>query len=184
MPYSGEGGGGGGGGVSLIADTTLAVDTATFDIAGIVASFSTLRLVVMLRGTTAAQNIEPRLRFNNDSGANYHWSLQAQTDTGAGGTTLQGTGDTSFRLGVCPAASANASSAMRAVIEIPFYAGATFFQTVQGIGAASDASAGLDWTFQSGGTWRGSPAAVTRVTLLPNTGSWKTGSRVQLYGLT
>lgn len=58
--------------LTLIYDSTLGAD-GSFDVTGIPATYKHLQVVLSLRSTKAASAGEAfRMRFNNDSGANYY----------------------------------------------------------------------------------------------------------------
>lgn len=167
---------------ALLSDTLLAVDTASFDITGLDQTYKHLKLVAQLRGAEAAENVAPLVRFNNDSGANYKWTfIYTATNAGSAFATLESDGTTSARIGLCPANSADAGSAVTVEMLISSYAGTTFWKQLVYHGISSNIS-NVAHEFNGGGSWQ-STAAITRVTLLPDVGNWLAGSRLTIYGL-
>lgn len=184
MPIiSGSGGSGLSSGFTLITDTTLAVDTASFDFNGFPGTYIALRLVADLRATKAAATATLYCRLNNDSGSNYDYQIMnntAATTVGASGA-LAGA---QMQFGDIPGSTATAGRSAVAEITIDNYAGTTFDKNARcHIGLARGTSAGDVFVETSYGLWRNT-AAVTRVTLLPDTGNFLAGSRCTLWGMT
>ena len=94
--------------LGFLYDSTLGADAANFDITSGLTG-AAWEILLLARGTTAAQTIDVRVRFNNDSGANY--DTYAQYNHGANsnvGTITSGA--TSGFIAYVPAASAGANS--------------------------------------------------------------------------
>lgn len=180
VPPSIPGTGGGGGSISQVADSLLTVDTATFDFAGIAATFLHLRLIINARMTGAVTVGTINLTLNNDSGANYDWevvfgSAATATATGAAAAAFIVVGDTT-------GASGAASRAGAQDVMIPNYAQTTFMKHVVSDSHVVRGTATTDFFGeQYGGLWRNT-AAVNRITLTPSSGNWLAGSRATLYG--
>lgn len=170
------------GGISVISDTTLAADTASFDISGISSTFKHLRIEAQLRTTEGVVTSSVLVRFNNDTTASYDW--QRVYGNAASASAAETLGATSFAAGFVPGASAAANFAGAVVIHIPNYAGTLFNKTVISSVTAYEGSAtGNVYAGQWGGGWRSS-AAINRVTVLPGGGAnFKAGSRLTLYGI-
>lgn len=160
-------------------DSTLGSDTASFDITSISGSYNHLTLVLYLRDTTGGQNVTtPIVRFNNDSGANYDWARFGQF-AGSAFASISA-GQTSMSGPLIPAASDTTGAFGAGDMLVPNYAA-----TVAHKQCLMNGSALGDATNYALGTWCGwwkSTAAITRVTITAQT-SFKTGSRVTLYGL-
>lgn len=163
-------------------DSVLGADAASFDVSSIVQTYKHLQLLLQVRGTKAAQNCAPLLRFNNDSGSNYRWNVDYVASNASGHNDIQSGGDTSARIGLCPAASATAGAAAVIEILIPNYAGATFRKQATALGHAGDSGSGIDHSFRGGCGWL-STAAITRVAIFPDANNWLAGSRLTIYGL-
>lgn len=167
-------------GMMLIAQALLGV-AGGIDITGIPGTYSHLELVVIARGDAAAVNANLRLRFNNDSGANY----DTERTTASGGTApaagevLAGT---EIGLSDMPAASAPANVFAHQVYDIPGYSRTDIQKAISGaVGWKQGTSSGGMAVRQVSGWWR-SVAAITRITLFANTGQFAAGSSYSLYG--
>ncbi len=86
----------------MLADTTLGVAAASIDFTSIPQTFAHLMLALYGRGDTAVVNQFVRIRFNNDSGANYDY--QEIHAAAAAVTASEGLAQTSAVAGVCPGA--------------------------------------------------------------------------------
>ena len=174
----------GAGAVTLITDTTVAGSpAANFDFTSISGSYKHLRLYVQGRSNDSSSGFMAiNMTFNNDTGANYDW--QRITTTTGSVAAAASAGQTSARIGLTLGdTSAAANNAGGTIIEIPNYAATVFNKNAQGAGhefASTSTTLFLSETNYM--TWRNT-AAITRVTLTPNAGSWKIGSRATLYGI-
>jgi uncharacterized protein YukE len=168
-----------GGGAALIADTVLAADAASIDFANIPQTFRHLQLLVQARGDTAAAAAGLQTQFNGDTAANY--DDQYVQSAAAVATAARAAAQTSMRAGVISANTsvANAASANR--IDLPNYAGTTFFKHVLGQSGDS-AGAGLPVLENNASYWR-STAAIVSIKLFPSAGNFRAGSRATLLGL-
>jgi hypothetical protein len=170
--------------VRPLADSKLGAPAANFDLTSIDQNFGALLLVSYVRGDAVAGTIAVQVRFNNDSGANYDAQSihNSAATTAAAGENLAATSGMIDR-GVSPGGSAAASEFGVVVTLIPAYTdtvgqkGAISIIAGRSGTASGNLSAMLCATF-----WR-STAAVNRITILPSSGNFVTGSRVTLYGL-
>jgi hypothetical protein len=166
----------------IIADTILGSDTASFDFTSISALWSHLRVVAYLRGSAALTASVVNMRLNNDSGANY--SSQFLTSSGATTTSAEEVAQQSIRLGRCTANSGPANAFSTLTVDIGHYSQATNHKTVSAdSGAREGTGAGGITIERNYGVWFATPAAINRITILPATGNFKTGSRCTIYGL-
>lgn len=175
--------GGASGALTMISDTTLGSDTANFDITSISGSYKHLLVVFQCRSTKAASTADwMTMRFNNDSGSNYDTQLQQDYNTTE--QAFENLGQTSITWIVeLPAASSASGDAGGGFILIPNYAGTTWNKTCNWLGAGRQNTGSGNWHSTKGaGNWR-STSAITRITLIPTAGNFKTGSRVTLYGI-
>jgi|SRR5215467_270684 len=172
-------------GHELICDLTLgssqpSIDTNTILGGNIPQVYNSLRLLLIIRDDTAALGITPFLRFNNDSGANYNWSLTRENN----GTVTAGlqVGATSFPLvGAGASASANKFSVVE--LTIPAY-------TQTSIQKAFTSNQYLDANDTNGqlygdnkhGSWK-STAAINRIAVFPQGANLVAGSRFSLFGI-
>lgn len=165
-----------------IEEKVLAVDTASFDFTSIPATYNHLLIEVQVRGAVAATLVEFWLRFNGDVGANYDWQhLQGNATAVAGGESFA---QTKIRaLAGVAGATSTAGVADIATIRIPNYRRTTFQKSAITNGGLKRGTATGDlYSQQSVGWWR-STAAITQVTILPDSGNWLAGSVAVLYGL-
>lgn len=167
-----------------LANTTLGAPAANIDFTSISGSYNHLLLVTYLRTTRVATNDSVNIRFNNDSTAVYYEELiQALGAALVGAESLAATaGD----VGNVPAASGTALRFGTTLTLIPAYANATNHKSwltfsVSPHGTTTGTIMLRHW----GGVWgNATPAAISRVTLIPATGTnFATGSQATLYGL-
>jgi len=166
------------GGLTRIAETVLTEAAASISFAAIAGTYSSLLLILTGRGDAAAADNPAWLRFNGDAGANYDWHI-ALFD----GTAASNTGDTRGPIGNIPEANALANRAGIVEILIPHYAKTTFHKKWlartnwhNSAGEAAPPARNL------AGTWR-SAAAITDITILPNSGNFVAGTVATLYGM-
>lgn len=171
----------------LIADLTLGASQASFDTntilsGNIPAVYSHLKLVLLLREDDAIVLTNALLRINNDSGASYNLS-NVQGNNNAAAASQNG-GGTSHNDILSLGASATASKFAATDLLFYSYASATPQKVHTGTSYADgDNTAANLMTRALGGTWRAT-SAITRLTVLPNSGNFVAGSRFSLYGIT
>lgn len=169
------------GALTLISDTTLAVDTASVTFSSISGSYKHLMLIVDARETGAVTVDNLLLRFNGDTGANYDYQRIR-----AVGSTLSGAeffGLTSAVVGWITGSSGTANFSGISDILIPNYASTVFQKTAISRTFTRHSTATLGMSILTiGAAWR-STAAVTQIDLLPSSGNFLTGSRFSLYGI-
>lgn len=169
-------------GLTLIQEQLLLSDIATVTFNNIPqAPWRHLILRCYARHAEAVTDNYLRMRFNNDSGANYDYQhdLIGHTTTSFGATMAT----TSMIIGDFPGASSTRSTQIGAAeVFIPNYAQATFEK-------ASIARAGCTFSTANGvnfvhdmGFWR-NIAAITRIDIIETAGAnIKAGSLFSLYG--
>lgn len=154
---------------------------ASWDVSGISQAYNHLKLVLTVRGSTAATVVSSGIRFNNDSGNNYNSQRTYSNNAGVAGSG--NFAQSRLILADCPAASSAANAAGTMEVLVPSYALTTFNKGVVFNSVAVQAVYGTnDYTWSGGGDWL-STAAITRVTVLPASGNWLAGSRLTIYGL-
>lgn len=181
-PTSSRSSSGGGGGDTIISDSGyIGATQADFDVSGIPATSTHLRIVLYARGTQAANESEVRVQFNGDVGANYDFNHVATFASSVVGGS--GVGGTSTRFGSMPAGNAAASRFGAVIAHVPMYSGIANFKPILGSAmdrwSTADADAVL---FYFGGLWR-SAAAIARVRIFPSAGDFAAGSRLMIYGV-
>jgi hypothetical protein len=134
-----------------------------------------LFVIAYTHGSAGAIYDNGYMRFNDDSGSNYAYQYfngdGSATDAGSGTTT-----GASFRT-LGSSAGANEFSAW---IGHVFDINSGKYKSVIGM-SASD-SDGDGWIKLGADTWK-SQAAINKVTLVPSTGNWPTGSVFDLFGI-
>lgn len=168
------------GGAAKIQDIpALGVASATMDFSSIPTDYRHLMLVVDAQETGVAGLDILGMRFNNDSTSSYSYELGVAA--AASMTASEGVTATSGIAGLL-VGSSFASGWGSSVIFIPNYTANKRKQWLSLTFAnASDATGGFAARFQ-GGVYRVA-AVLNRITLLPTTGNFQTGSTATLYGL-
>jgi len=173
-----------GGGGAFFDSGAIGSPQASFDITSIPAG-AALRILLSGR-TDRASNVEEhiRLRFNNDSGSNYDWTMnplyEAVNTTSGFDEAFGGTG--MDRILSLPGATATASRAGSGEILVIDHAGTTFHKSViaRGAHAFGTSSANIR-SIEASGLWR-STAAITRATLTClNGANFIAGTRCLVY---
>lgn len=168
------------GAMTLLGSQVLSGTQATFDTntilgGNISGSYNHLRIVWMGRGASASTYAN--LLVNNDATAGNYLETSIQIS----GTTLVGiatsSGTWGLRMGFLAGTGDPASQPGAGTIDIPVYAGTTFYKNVIGSNVGQGTNGG-----QFYGMWK-STSAITRLALAPDTGSWAAGSAFYLYGV-
>jgi hypothetical protein len=164
-------------GLDVLYDGVLAAD-GTFDVQNIPTTYRHLKLVASLRSNQAA-TVGARVRFNNDSGANYDNTVGvAGAMSGAQTSAYFGHHQTMVQSdGV-----ANSWSVREAVV--PFYA-------LTGRWRSLVAPAAFDYFYDgtnsqlnlSASVWKNAADAINRISLFPDLGLLLAGSRFTILGI-
>lgn len=174
-----------GGEWTLIADSTLGADTASFSFTSIPGTFRHLALVLYLRSDRAATTDTVGMRFNNDTAGNYDSYFVRADSAGPTDSGVETFAGTSMNGGDCTGNTATANVFSAHHFLIPHYAQAVNNKCyVEQSAIKFGTGAGNLRVDHAGGFWR-SAVAITRIDLLPTSGgaNWKSGSRATLYGL-
>ncbi|MFL5908948.1 MAG: hypothetical protein ACJ768_00030 [Gaiellaceae bacterium] len=167
--------------VQLYDSGYISAAQATFDTgaAGFSTSFTHLLVKLIGRGDTASNNVQSKMTFNGDTGANYSQvdvSASSTTTTAEeySGTSPSTTPQTSIFHPI-PAASSLAAWFGLNQIVLPFYTG-TFIKpyTIQKLGGPNLYAA-------SGGGYWNSTTAINRIQIALATGNFAAGSRLMVY---
>ena len=167
----------------LLNETVTAGSATNVSFTNIPAVFRDLEVRIRGRGTKpAAVNVDIRMRFNNDSGANY--DSESLQGSGATPVAFGSLAQTSAYVGNLAAATAPANVGDAIIIAIPDYRG-TIFQKVAlyraTLKAGTSVVANL-FTEAGSNFWR-STAAINRVDIFPSANAFVDGTVVSLYGL-
>jgi hypothetical protein len=168
--------------MAQLYDNVLSGTTASWDVQNISQAYNHLRIVLYGRGDNAATETTVSLRFNNDSAANYDWSIAAFTNAS---TVSANSAASAAQISgvVLPGATAPASSFGSSTFDIPAYAGTVGQKNVQNAGWYKRNTTAADFiTSVGGGIWR-STSAINRIQIIGGTGSFIAGSRLTIYGL-
>src|SRR5215510_7674461 len=168
-------------GYSLIQEQLLGSDVASVAFQNIPQTFRNLVLKCYARHSEAVSDNYLRMRFNNDSGANYDYqhAFFVNATTSISATYTQ----TSFIIGDVPGNNSTRNTQMGFIeINIPHYTGTTFEKLAicHSGGTWLTAGDGTGSQIESGG-WR-STAAISRIDVFPTAGNLKAGSLFSLYG--
>lgn len=165
-------------------DNIAAGAIASWDVQNISQAYNHLKLVFSIRESGAAGSDVATARFNNDSGANYDYETLNVSNTG-GVSQSESLAQTSGRIAPCPGSTAVANLFAASEAMIPNYAQtvaekAAFSFGFQKIGTTGASNNVLLNAYGMG--WR-STAAINRITILPASGNFITGSRFSIYGI-
>lgn len=178
------GGGAGSGPVLLGSHVLNGAASATLDVSGISQSYTHLMLVFVGRGDAAGQEFrDVFIQLNGDNGNNYD-QQDAHFVSTASGLSQATSQSKALFLSTMPAATATANRAASAVGFIPHYKNTTFDkQGFAGSGFTLGTAAFKVGSGQISFNWRpATPAAVTQVTLSPQSGNFLDKSALWVYG--
>jgi hypothetical protein len=171
---------GAGGSVSLITETVTSGSQASVTFSAIAATYRDLLVVVRGRHNTAATTVDIFLRFNADSGANYHY--QQHHSYGTGIVAAQQVTQTQAKIGNLPGNSATANYAGTIQLRIGDYRGTTFYKSVVAQWANSYGSGGFtQGVGVNAGLWA-STSAITSVEVRGDADYFVDGTVISLYG--
>jgi hypothetical protein len=186
LAYETPAGGGGGDLVYLAQHVVPAGGEASFSFASIAATYSALLLECLLRSDRAGQYQDwAALRFNDDSGANYGVNIASFYAGNSAYNAYEGSGQTTLRLALVPAANATALYPASIQVKLPFYAGTIWYKGLLAQAghswAPGDAATNCQLTH---GRWV-STAAINKISFHLIYGTiFLEGSVVRLYGVT
>ncbi len=146
---------------------------ANIEFTSIPATYTDLKVVCSLRGTYAGDGDDVNVYFNG-------------TNTNRSGKLLYGTGSAAASVNVnnhtniYPGSTATASTFNNGEFYIPNYASSNF-KSISG-DSVTENNATLAYTDLTASLWS-STAAITSMTIYPNSGSWVQYSTATLYGI-
>lgn len=170
--------------IAVLADTTLSAAAASFDFTSIAGTYKHLWVVGYARTDRADPDDDLGIRFNNDSGSNYDGYVYRVLASPPSANGPEALAQSSAKL-TNTLQGDNAVSGAFGAFEffVPHYAGAANQKVIQA--QASRRRSASAWEiiiYRGTGAWR-SNSAITRLTILPLSGTnFKAGSRVALYG--
>jgi hypothetical protein len=171
-----------GNGQVLIQRQLLIAPAATVTFSNIPQVFTSLRILLVCRGSAATAQSSMIIQFNGDSGANYDYQQlfgQVSTPTSA---TSQGV--TGFIIAsIMQNGSSAANYPGQASMDIVGYSGTTFYKTICSTNCTCSSTSGQNFVRISAGAWRNT-SAITSISMTPDTGgNFVTGSLFCLYGI-
>ncbi len=168
--------------MKLIAKNVLGSDTASVTFSDIPGTYTDLLLVCSGRSTRSATVDENFVRFNSDNGTTKYSNRNLYGD-GASAASGSNYGRSSGYLycGITVGNTATSNTFASTEIYIPNYAGSTN-KSVSST-SISETNATTAYITTQAGLWSDT-AAITSILILPENGSWKSGSSFFLYGIT
>lgn len=162
----------------------LAANAATITFSNISQAFQHLQLRLLSRSNAAAAVDYVYVQFNGDATKANYWYVQTRS-VGGGTPTILTTSasDLGVLVAEVPAGSSEANAAAVCTVDIFDYARTLWKKRVQSINSAREGSAATAWVQnQIGGGWL-STSAVTSLTLVLLTGSFRGDTVAELYGV-
>ena len=156
-----------------IATTTLGSAAASITFSSIAASWTDLRLVMT---ATSSTNTITELQFNGDTGTSYSYTVLYGDGTSAYSSKST---NNNFIYTYATASPGGGTIPAFYTIDIFSYAGSTY-KTALLTGSGDTNNSGRVANIV--GLWR-STSAITSVTVLPNSGTYSTGTTATLYGI-
>lgn len=163
----------------LAAWTRLGAPAASISITGIPSIFRHLRLLALVRCSQAATRDDFKVTFNNDGGANYHYTKQlistAITFVGTPGANLISMSSSIL------ANTAPANHFSPVIMDIYNYSADVSGWRLRIYAHSSDVAVDM-YTTLGAGLYRGTPP-ISSIQIFPGSANWSTGSAYALYGL-
>lgn len=167
----------GGSSVVKIADITTTASQATISFTSIPSTFVHLKLILLTRGTQAAQETQLTMNFNSDTGNNYDWYAQNRFGNASTFATSSITGGA---IGYAAGATSPTDNANSSITWLPNYKDTVFHKTAESIGSDFESSSSALIT-GGAGRWDNT-SAITRIDIGLASGVFIDGSRGTLYG--
>ncbi len=167
--------------LTKLSETVLAAAAATITFSAIVGTYRSLQLRIDARGDAVATFANLQFRFNGDTGANY--DQQAQSANGGTVSSSAVFAQTQGSCGWIAAATAPAGVSSAALIDINNYAGTTFNKEAVCQGSLKQGTSAGNLFLNTGRIFWRSSAAITSISLFPDTGNFAAGTVASLYGI-
>jgi len=164
-----------------IATLTASGGESFLSFTSIPSTYSSIQLRGIGRFSTAVHANFVSIKLNNDTAANYVWH-RIWSD---GGTAFAGatTASTFMPIGRATGSSAASSIYGAAVCDILDYSSTNKNKTIRALGGTASTNSTNQNIIQfSSGLWLNT-AAVNRVDVYPDSGTWSTGTTFALYGI-
>ena len=166
---------------SSIATVTVGSGgSSSISFTSIPSTYTHLQIRAISRGANSAANDEPTMQFNGDTGSNYYTYHQIFGD---GTSAFANSGGTGSKINYIfgPAGSALANSFAASILDILDYSNTNKNKTVKNLEGFDVNGSGGYIVFRSG-FWINT-AAISSITLTPQTGSFAQYSSFALYGI-
>lgn len=170
-------------GTVLAAGTVASGGVASIDVGSIPATYRHLEIELLARSEAAAAGDGLRLRFNGDTGNNYHSQRLTGSDSTAAATAAAAAAFITIGQDALPAASAEAGRAGLCRIWVPNYANTTWHKIISSNTGRfqADAAGGFSVSTQTA-IWENT-AAVTSLSLFAGAGDIAEGSIYRVIGV-
>ena len=167
-----------------IATVTLASDTATISFTGIPSTYSSLQIRGIGRATFGSTSTEGvYITMNGDGAGNYATHhLTGDGTSAAAGAYSTPNGSYIFANNLLPMNNETANMFGAFVFDIHDYASTSKFKTLRAMYGYNNNTSTDSFVRLLSGLWR-STSAVTSITFTPELGSFKTGTKIALYGV-
>lgn len=165
---------------TVTGSAVATIDTNTLLGGNIPATYSHLRMLLLLRETGVTTRDTFALQFNGDTGANYE--NQLITGLGSSPGAAGGVSQTSAIAGGIAGSTATASRFSQTVVDLLEYKGTTKHKTYSSFSSLMAGGGTNTILYSTGGLWANT-AAITRIVVIPGTGNVDLGSRLVLYGV-
>jgi len=164
--------------MKLIAKNTVSGSTAASVVfSSIPGTYTDLWIMAMARNSSSLSTLN--IQFNGDTASNY--SFRRLIGNGAAASSDSDASEGDIWIGLTTASTNTADTFASNSIYVPNYAGSTN-KSVSGE-SATETNATTAYIQCTAGLWA-STAAITSVTLAPDTGEFAIGSSFYLFGIT
>ena len=156
--------------------------SATFS--SIPATFSHLKIIGLQQSNYTAYNITSGLQFNGDNTSSYYRSSWYNLGDGVGNQYAYKDGSSSMNLGAqITAGSYYAPSGWLSYeIDIPNYTATDMYKSAHGTFVNGPLGISVSQMVLGSGVWKNTNA-ITSITITLSSGSFVSGSRLNLYGI-
>ena len=165
--------------MKLIESKTLGSAQANIEFTSIPATFTDLVVLISGRATTASTTENLNLRFN-DSTSGYSSRLLIGIPSGGNASSSSSTGDKMNWASMLSGATSSSNTFGNGELYIPNYAASTN-KSVSSTSVSEDNSVST-FLFLTAGLWSNT-AAITKITLFPDSNNLAAGTTVSLYGV-
>lgn len=167
-----------GGAITKIADVTLGAAAASWTSPSL-AGYASVEVIARARGDVAATAAHMWLQLNGDTAA--HYTSQSNYAHLATTTLISDINVVRARCGLHCGATAPAGFWSTLRVLLPDASNTDAFHSFIADGWAQDIATASCYRTYAAGQWS-STAAVTSITLLPDSGNWLAGSHFAVYG--